>query len=270
ISVASTLERFGGGSHVEQEEFVESKGVWFHYGMHGSLSDVSPQEAAAKVNRAVEQGCNALDRADWVILTLGSAWVYRLCESGEVVVNCHKQPARLFDRELLSVDEVTATLRALLSGVLRGKRVILTVSPIRHLADGLEQNSLSKAILRVAIDGVVREFDGVYYFPSYEILMDDLRDYRFYAEDMLHPSGVAADYIWQHFSAALFSDSTQRQYDTIDRVVKATQHRPMRRYSQEHVAFCRANLKLINQIKGVDLSSERGYFEGELAEIDKK
>lgn len=264
LSIASTIELYEECIEVKAEHFIESRGLFSHYAMHGSLSRESIHEATEAVNHAIESGHRALKSADWVILTLGTAMVYRLKSSGEVVANCHKQPSKLFSRERLSVDEITHSLNKILDGALRNKRVILTVSPIRHIADGLEQNSLSKALLRVAIDMVIKGRKDIFYFPSYEILMDDLRDYRYYGEDMVHPSNMAVEYIWQHFKGALLSEATLGQTQQIEKIIRATEHRPLHPNSDEFAAFCRSNIKLIDQIKYADLSRERSYFESEI------
>ncbi len=271
LSIASVIEQLDSGEKIAMNQLEESRdGVWFHYNAHGSLSDQSAHHALERINSAVEVGHKALKGADWVILTLGSAWVYRLKSSGEVVANCHKQPAKLFERELLSVEEVISSLDGLVNGALKGKNIVLTLSPIRHLADGLEQNSLSKATLRVAISQICSRYSSVNYFPSYEILLDDLRDYRYYGEDMVHPSKSAINYIWQLFRQAATTPQTQRRIEQVERIVKAREHRPQRRYSSEYAIFCRRNLELIDLEEGIDLSHEREHFRAELKEISKK
>ncbi len=169
-----------------------------------------------------------LRRSPAVIITLGSAYVYRLKESGGVVGNCHKFDAGCFERERMSVEEIAQTLRECVDLLKEAgaEHVIFTVSPIRHLADGLHGNELSKASLLLAVDSVLdRTEGGTVYFPSYEILLDDLRDYRFYASDMKHPSETAVDYIYEKFTEAFFSKETMRKALDNRRAWRSAHHR---------------------------------------------
>ena len=161
------------------------------------------------MNASLTAGAGALAAADYVVLTFGTAWVYRLADSGRIAANCHKQPSSCFRRERLSAAEIVREYGELLSGPLAGKQVLLTVSPVRHVKDGLEGNSLSKAILRTAAASLAEGFRDVYYFPSFEIMNDDLRDYRFYEEDMVHPSAQAVDYIWGKFTEFAMDPDTR-------------------------------------------------------------
>ena len=199
-----------------------------------------------------------------MIVTFGTAWVYRLKENGRVVANCHKQHQSLFSREMLSIEEIVERYSPLMEGVLAGKKVIMTVSPIRHLSDGLEANSLSKAILRVAIDKLAERYDNVHYFPSFELLNDDLRDYRFYADDMTHPSAVAIDYIWERFEEYAFSAATIDIIKRLRKIADAVAHRPLNADTEAHRNFC---LKMIGEIaamecvtSGIDFSEEKRHF----------
>ena len=213
---------------------------------------------------AVKRGAEALSRAKVVIVTFGTAFVYRLRCSGEVVANCHKQPQSLFLREMLSAEEIASRYISLLQGPLSDKQVIFTISPVRHLSDGLEANSLSKATLRIAVEMTKRACSNAIYFPAYEILMDELRDYRFYAEDMTHPSSVAVDYIWQRFAECAFSAQTLKTNEQIERIVKATQHRPFDASSEEHKAFCRTMIERCEQVERlhneIKMTDEKEFF----------
>ncbi len=164
----------------------------------------------------------AIVDADVIIITFGTANVYDLAATGLSVGNCHRLPPQMFNRRRMSADEIIGLWRGLLP---EGKRVIFTLSPIRHVADGLADNSLSKATLRVAIDQICR-VGGYDYFPSFEILNDDLRDYRFYADDMKHPSETAVAYIYEHFARAYFSSATQEQARLARKAAKQTRHIP--------------------------------------------
>ena len=268
-SIARVIERFDRaredkGSLPTIKELHQANGVWYNYDFHSSLSHIDANVALAQMNDAVMRGAEALAEAKVVIITFGTAFVYRLHESGEVVANCHKQPQRLFSREMLSAEDIAQRYNALLQGPLADKRVIFTLSPVRHLGDGLEQNSLSKATLRVAIAEIVAKNSNADYFPSYEIMMDELRDYRFYADDMAHPSALAVEYIWERFSQTALSCATLDAIKRIEHIMAAAEHRPFNPESDAHRAFCRKMLAecelLQRELPGVCLDSEKEYF----------
>lgn len=176
-----------------------------------------------------KDGYNGGVDADIYILTFGTSWVYRLKETGHIVANCKKQPDSLFRRERLTVEQITGEYGEFIRRAVipQGRRVIFTVSPIRHKRDGMHANQLSKSTLLLAIDRLCGEFpDTCRYFPAYEIMMDELRDYRFYADDMIHPSAKAVDYIWQRFSETYFSKDTIKYKDEFERLDRTLNHRP--------------------------------------------
>ena len=268
-SIARAIERFDRaredkGSLPTIKELHQANGVWYNYDFHSSLSHIDADVALAQMSDAVMRGAEALAEAKVVIITFGTAFVYRLNDSGEVVANCHKQPQRLFTREMLSAEDIAQRYNALLQGPLADKRVIFTLSPVRHLGDGLEQNSLSKATLRVAIAEIVAKNNNADYFPSYEIMMDELRDYRFYADDMAHPSALAVEYIWERFSQTALSCATLDAIKRIEHIMAAAEHRPFNPESDAHRAFCRKMLAecelLQRELPGVCLDSEKEYF----------
>ena len=268
-SIARAIERFDRAREDKSslptiKELHQANGVWYNYDFHSSLSHIDANVALAQMNDAVMRGAEALAEAKVVIITFGTAFVYRLHESGEVVANCHKQPQRLFSREMLSAEDIAQRYNALLQGPLADKRVIFTLSPVRHLGDGLEQNSLSKATLRVAIAEIAAKNNNADYFPSYEIMMDELRDYRFYADDMAHPSALAVEYIWERFSQTALSEATLEAIKRIEHIMAAAEHRPFNPESDAHRTFCRKMLAecelLQRELPGVCLDSEKEYF----------
>ncbi|UKI40135.1 MAG: GSCFA domain-containing protein [Alistipes putredinis] len=187
------------------------------------------------MNDAVMRGAEALAASDYVIVTLGTAWVYE--KDGRTVANCHKLPAAEFERRLLSTDEIVGALSSAMERELNGKDVVFSVSPIRHLKDGFAGNSLSKALLRVAVEYVVRRYDRAHYFPSFEIMNDDLRDYRFYEADMAHPSVSAVDYIWEKFRGAFLSEQAADVLPQVEKIVDASRHRPIDSRSEQYRDF---------------------------------
>ncbi len=169
-----------------------------------------------------------LQESDWLIITYGTSWVYRHKDNGSIVANCHKQPASWFMKELLNVDEIVSSFEQLMAALKvfnPDLKVILTISPVRYTKDTLEGNSVSKSVLRVACENILRAQPDVYYFPAFEIMMDDLRDYRFYKADMIHPSEVAEDYIWEKFAASWFDDQLLAFVSSWKQILQALQHR---------------------------------------------
>jgi Mor family transcriptional regulator len=270
-SIAATLDRFDAvargdnGALPAAEDLAYGNERWFSYDFHSDFSATDATDALATMQEAVRHGAQTLKDAQVVIITFGTAFVFRNKQSGDVVANCHKQPQALFQREMMSAEQIAARYISLMQGPLAGKQVIFTVSPVRHLADGLEQNSLSKATLRVAVDVIQKACTNAYYFPSYEIVMDELRDYRFYADDMTHPSRMAIDYIWERFGEVAFSDKTKALNERIERIVKASEHRPFNRNGQEYKAFCRTQREKITQLESehpsVCMAKEKEFFD---------
>ena len=259
FSIANAIERL---DDARTFAVCDVKGVgecFYSFDAHSSLDGKTQTEAFGNLNRAVAQGSKALHDAEWVILTFGTAWVYE--HEGRVVANCHKQPASQFERRRLSVEEIVERYSRILAGVLRDKRVILTVSPVRHIGDGLQENSVSKATLRLAVEELVAKFENVCYFPSYEILIDDLRDYRYYADDLAHPSKMAVEYVWECFCEAVLADDAKAKLPLVEQVVAAAEHRPFNPESEAHKAFCRKMLAKAESMPEVDFSLEKSVFE---------
>lgn len=209
------------------EVFCGTDGTWHSWMHHSRFSAPTAAELVANLNKATHEAAQFLAQADVLIVTLGTAIIYRLAESGMLVANCHKQPDSLFVRERLSASDISSQWTKLIQQLqtMNPKlRVIFTVSPIRHKRDGMHVNQISKGILLQAIDALEAPL-GPSYFPSYEIMMDELRDYRFYADDMVHPSALAVEYIWQRFQDTYFSTQTKNTVALRLKEYKRTQHR---------------------------------------------
>ena len=264
-SIANTLHALSEGRRYSANDARQSRDRWFCYDFHGDFSASTQQGLVENVNTAVEGGSKALQEADYVILTFGTAWVYKCIETQRVVANCHKQPSALFERELLSVEQIFNTYKPLMEGVLKDKKVIFTVSPVRHLADGAECNFVSKATLTLAIHELIKCYPSVQYFPAYEIVCDELRDYRFYGEDMVHPSKLAVECVWERFSQAIITSECLAKIPRIEQVMRAVQHRPLNPTADEHKVFCRRQLESISEVEqscvGVDMEQEREFFQ---------
>ena len=222
---------------------VEHNGLWHSMMHHGSYSGVDKEEVIARCEESRIQMREALQQASVVIVTFGTAWVYEY--EGEVVANCHKLPANRFVRRRLTVNEIVDMWQPILAAM-PDKHWIFTVSPIRHVKDGLHENQISKAILLQAVDRLISmslsynlstETLHCSYFPSYEIMLDELRDYRFYAEDMVHPSAVAVDYIWQRFVETYMTTGTQQEMRILHQLWRDRHHRLLHPDSPEAEQF---------------------------------
>ena len=200
-SIAQSVERLGSGKPFTHEDVIAvGEGQYCTFSHNTAFWNASEAELLEQVNGSLETAHEHFLKSNWVIVSLGTSWVFRNKENGKVVSNCHKLPARQFDREFLSVEQSVDCLGKMLQAY-PDKQFIFTVSPLRHLKDGLHENQLSKAALLLAVDEVCKTFGNAYYFPAYEILLDELRDYRFYKEDMVHPTEQAVRYIWERFVA---------------------------------------------------------------------
>jgi hypothetical protein len=238
--------------------FVENQGWIYHYDFHSNWSSVDREGLADKLQGINKEVKTFIETSSVIILTYGTSWVYRRKDNGSIVANCHKIPADRFDKKLLSENEIVDSFKSLYHTIKKINPTclfILTVSPVRHIKDTLELNSVSKAILRTACHSVTTQFADVHYFPAYEIMMDDLRDYRFYKSDMIHPTEDAENYIWKKFSEKYFDADTIAFMKQWDQITSALQHRAFHPKSESHQKFLRdtlQKLKLLQSTVNVD------------------
>lgn len=225
---------------------------WHCFDAHSQLSSPVKQELLEKLNDAIQSTNGVLKNSTHIIITLGTSWIYRFAESNLIVANCHKVPQHKFVKELLSVNQITKSLDLIISlikGVNPSVNFIFTVSPVRHLKDGFVENQLSKSNLISALHHVKMTHEKTFYFPSYEIMMDELRDYRFYKEDMIHPNRIAINYIWEKFSENWASNEALIIAQEIMKIQKSLNHKPFNSESKEHLKFLESIEKQIQKIK---------------------
>ena len=258
LSIAAAIRSYASPATVTREELGYDGDVWYHFGFHGNFSAPTAVVALGRMNAARQSGAEALRTSDRVILTFGTAWVYE--REGEVVANCHRRPAAEFSRRRLSVGEIVGTFAELIEGPLTGKQIILTVSPVRHIGDTLAGNAVSKAALRLAAEELKQRYNCVEYFPAYEIVTDDLRDYRFYADDLVHPAPQAVAYIWEKFTATALTDRARNLLPEAEAITAAAAHRPRNPQGEAHRAFCRRQLERIAALPEMDFQSEAEYL----------
>jgi hypothetical protein len=270
LSIASSVVRAIDAEPYTKSDLFHANGLWSNWDFHGRFSDPDAERALESMNASVERAHGFLRETRWLFLTLGSAWVYQLTD-GRIVANCHKSPDALFTRRLLTPEEVLSALDTLVHRVFRVNAdimLILTVSPVRHMRDGYVENNRSKAVLLQAVHHLAGKFEGIHYFPAYELVIDDLRDYRFFAEDMVHPNHQATAYVWERFAESAFSGPTREAMKEIARLGAAMAHRPLHRGSSAHRDFMRSCLEkardLSARFPSLDFSAEIGHFESGL------
>jgi len=225
--------------YTEDELFFHNE-RWHCFEAHSTLSATTKEALLESLNTAITTSNKQLKKATHIVITLGTAWVYRFIETDAFVSNCHKIPQKKFLKELLTVDEIRESLQAicsLIKSVKTNITIIFTISPVRHLKDGFIQNTQSKSHLISAVHQVVSDERNASYFPSYEIVMDELRDYRFYKEDMIHPSQTTIAYIWEQFSKVWISESANQTMQEVEIIQKGLAHRPFNQQSKQHQAF---------------------------------
>ena len=265
-SIAKALSRYVENKHLASSELFEQNSLWNHWDFHSSLSCPSQEESLLRINETISSAHSFLKHAQWLIVTLGSAHVYELNDD-QIVANCHKMPASVFTKRLLDPEEIIFTYVALIDQLKQfnnSLNIIFTISPVRHLRDGFVENNRSKAVLIHAVDKLTRQHEHLHYFPSYELVVDDLRDYRFYAEDMVHPNYQATRYVWEKFCSAAINGRSREVMKELDQLNMAFQHKPMHPNSAEHIKF-RSKYKemaqsLAARFPSIDFSKEINHF----------
>lgn len=239
---------------VPDHTYLHHQGIYLNYNFHSQFSALSQHELAAKLKNTIGATHYSLKDTSWLLLTYGTAWVYRRKDTGEIVANCHKMPGSVFSKELMPVAAIVESFRIFydqLKTFNEGIKIILTVSPVRHLKDTLELNSVSKSILRVACNELREHYEDVDYFPGFELMIDDLRDYRFYESDMLHPTEEAEDYIWEKFMERYFTPELKGFVQQWKEILSALKHKAFHPASSLHQQFLRDTLKKLQKFKGV-------------------
>ena len=228
-SISQTLQRIASRKHFCENEIFKSGNLYRSNDCHSSLCDISADNMLDILNQEIDSSAEFLYKATDVFLTFGTAWIYELKETGKIVANCHKQHPNMFARRKMSIDETETQIKNAIEAIKSVNpkaKIWLTVSPVRHLADGAHENNLSKATLLLASENVSKQTD-IIYFPSYEIVLDELRDYRFFSSDMCHPSDMAVNYIYEVFSEAYFSQDTIELATKCEKLTRRMSHRPM-------------------------------------------
>ncbi len=259
LNLADLLDHALFNDPLEPEGVLERDGLFLHYSTHSDLAGKTPEELTQIYQRQIELLRSYLETGTHLILTLGTAWIYEH-ESFGRVANCHKQRQKLFKKQLSKLEDMEIGLWHVLdnfSRVYPNLKIILTVSPVRHIKDGIPENQLSKSLLRVLCSYLERRMESVSYFPAYEIMMDELRDYRFYKTDRIHPTEEAENYIWEKWKSSVFSPETQSKVAEIQKVQLELAHRPFNPESASHQKFLQNLLAKLERLNGeFDFSEE--------------
>jgi hypothetical protein len=235
FSICSSLNRIIDLKFLVSEDLVKVNEIWYSYEHHGVFRDVNSDNLLQTINLGITKANIFLKETNWLIITLGTAWIFFLKENSKILGNCHKLNPQLIDKRLLTVDEIVENTSLTINKIRKinpNIKIILTVSPIRHWKQGYRENLISKSALHIATDQICKTTNNCSYFPAYEIVMDELRDYRFYQADMLHPTEVAVDYIWEKFSTHLFSDETMQLCKDYSKLYSMKQHKAFNPESQ--------------------------------------
>ncbi|MBN1302237.1 MAG: GSCFA domain-containing protein [Melioribacteraceae bacterium] len=267
VSILNSLQILADEKKFSGSDLVQNQGEWHSFYHHSDYSHHDKEECLKKINEKVYEAIQFLKSIDHIIITYGTSFVYKHIEKNIIVSNCHKIPQSHFERILLSPDEIyyaAGNTVDLLSRINPDVKIVFTVSPIRHWKDGAVENQLSKAQLIVAVNKIVKNYKNCEYFSSYEIMMDDLRDYRFYKEDLLHPNTIAVEYIWQKFMESFLSDRCLEIVGKLQKLNNAVNHRIRNPLSAKSMEFAENNLNYIERLKAeysyLDLSKEEFYF----------
>lgn len=251
LSVSRLLQAVADEQLNAAQNLVQRDDIWYSYDLHSSLSSPNKEELLQLIETRIQQTRSQLKEAKLLIITLGTAVSYKLTDTGSIVANCHKLPAKQFSRELLTIDEITESIETAYQALKKlnpALKVILTVSPVRHVKETLLTNSVSKSILRVATHYMTEQHNDVLYFPAYEIMLDDLRDYRFYGPDMLHPTPTAEEYIWQKFTKAYLHPDFQEFIPAWEKMRRAISHRPFHPQTEAHQTFISRTITQLQQL----------------------
>jgi hypothetical protein len=267
VSVCNTIDTITSGKEFVQDDLYYHDGTYLSFYHYTDFSSDDPVKVLGKINNKSKEALAFLKNARFLFITLGTARVYRWKKTGLIVSNCHKIPSDHFEPELLTVNEVVALWTKQLDrlhSLFPQLKVVFTISPVRHWKDGAHGNQVSKSVLFLAVEELLNHPVSPQYFPAYEMVMDDLRDYRFYNDDMLHPSTTAINYIWDAFSGCFMENKTMNIWNEVVKITKACTHRLNAGSGFKINSFAERMLQQISDIEGkvpvINLSHERNYF----------
>lgn len=267
LSVCSSVISYMEEKKYNEQDLFYLNEAWHSWAYHSRFSGITKEDALEKINTSQTNAHHFLKEADWLIITLGSSFSYKLIEENIFVANCHKAPAQRFEKHLNTIEETVTALDNMLYRLFKFNpkiKILFTISPVRHLRDGVTENNRSKARLIEAVHHLVNKFDKLFYFPAYELVVDVLRDYRFYDIDMAHPNYTATQFVLEKFSETLMDKETQELSETIRKIVIAKNHKPFHPQSTQHKKFLESfyhqTLSLSKKYPYIDFKEDLNYF----------
>ena len=266
-SVASSLDGYMEGKQYTRHDLFLLNELWNSWDHHTRFSNTDPEEALNSINASQAEAADFIKKADWVIITLGSAFQYYLKDTGKPVANNHRAPAQWFEKRLLTTNEIVDALSDTMQRLFAQNpfvEVMLTISPVRHIRDGVIENNRSKARLIEAVHTLCGQFDKVHYFPAYELVIDVLRDHRFYDIDLVHPNFAATSYVWEQFVKSCMTQQVQDVMQQVQEIVTARSHRTRFPETAAHKKFKESyagkTKAMIEKYPYLDLEKELQYF----------
>lgn len=252
LAIENAIARIHSKILYTETEIFNQQELYFSWDHHTSFSNTSLKSTLEQINTQIESANEFIQDANIFILTFGTAWVYKIKQTDLIVANCHKVPMKHFDKLLLTDSQIKSSFRNCFNYILDinpNAQIITTISPVRHIKDGLIENNLSKAKLISNLHELLPQYKNVQYFPAYEFMIDDLRDYRFYKEDLIHPNEIAIEYIWDKFCEHYFDESTAHKMRIAEKINLALQHKPLHKGTISYKSFLFNTLKKIEQVE---------------------
>jgi hypothetical protein len=266
-SISIAIQRYISNELYTEGDLFYANECWNSWEHHSRFSHPNKETCLAELNTQLNTAHHQLKQADWLFITLGSSFIYKHIESNQLVGNCHKVPQQQFEKLFLNSLDVIAEYKILIEKLKDFNpklKIVFTVSPVRYVRDGVVENNLSKAHLLATVHQLVNDYSNLYYFPAYELVIDDLRDYRFYKADMVHPNQQAIDYVFQKLKEALFDSETIDAFEKVNDILRASAHRPFNNDSEEFKKFKSTYLKRCKELQEknptIDLKKEEAYF----------
>lgn len=267
ISIAQALRRYLNDASLKDEDLFYAHEQWNSWEHHSRYSHADKEQCITRINHEISEAHTYLKEVQWLFITFGSSFVYKRKDNGNYVGNCHKVPAAQFEKELLTSEDIVKEYNDLILQLKKfnpNLKIVFTVSPVRYIRDGVVENNISKANLITAVHELVDAFEHVFYFPAYEIVIDELRDYRFYKEDLVHPNEIAINYVYEKLIDVLLDESTKKQQEKILELINAMRHKPFNEQSEAHQKF-KANYlarckEIQKELPVIDLKKEEAYF----------
>ncbi len=266
-SISIAIQRYISNELYTEGDLFYANECWNSWEHHSRFSHPNKETCLAELNTQLNTAHHQLKQADWLFITLGSSFIYKHIESNQLVGNCHKVPQQQFEKLFLNSLDVIAEYKILIEKLKDFNpklKIVFTVSPVRYVRDGVVENNLSKAHLLATVHQLVNDYSNLYYFPAYELVIDDLRDYRFYKADMVHPNEQAIDYVFQKLKDVLFDSGTIDAFEKVNDILRASAHRPFNNDSEEFKKFKLTYLKRCKELQEknptIDLKKEEAYF----------